>query len=161
KQYRTNGIERDHGFLKERLRPVPRSEVHLVSGDLHARSRVDAQHPPWLLRGSRRSSAATCLCVDLEPARRTCLSCSATSTTVHPRVVPATTCHYPTRMQENRAACPTISPSCDCATRSTSRRNQPGSEALARNNPRRPRCGRAAGTGPCPCPSPAAVRPTR
>ncbi len=66
-RYRTNGIERDHGFLKERLRPM-RPEVCRVSNDLHARSRADAQHPPSVLSDRRLSSIAVGVGLDLDTA---------------------------------------------------------------------------------------------
>ncbi len=86
-RYRTNGIERDHGFLKERLRPMRglksvvsaaifmrghalMRNIRRFSGDLHARSRADAQHPPSVLSACRVSAATAGPCLGLEPARR-------------------------------------------------------------------------------------------
>jgi transposase, IS6 family len=68
-RYRTNGVERDHGFLKRTAAADARPQVCSFSGDLHPRSRLDAQHPPWVLSSRRGSSATAGPCLDLEPTR--------------------------------------------------------------------------------------------
>jgi hypothetical protein len=69
-RYRTNGVERDHGFLKERLQPMRGLKSLCFSGDLHAWSRRGAQHPPWVLPDRGVRPAAAGLRVGLEPTRR-------------------------------------------------------------------------------------------
>ena len=66
-RYRTNGIERDHGFLKERLRPM-RGLKSVASAAIFMRGHA-------LMRNIRRGfyrivrvrPAAAGLCVGLEP----------------------------------------------------------------------------------------------
>src|SRR5262249_23766564 len=57
-RYRTDGIERDHGFLKERLRPMRGLKSISSTVIFRARSRFDAEHRSPLLSGRRVSSAA-------------------------------------------------------------------------------------------------------
>ncbi len=56
-RYRTNGIERDHGFLKERLRPMSGLKS-VVSAAIFTRGpRPGAEYPPWVLPDRGLSAA--------------------------------------------------------------------------------------------------------
>jgi transposase-like protein len=68
-RYRTNVIERDHGFLKERLRPMRGIKSGFSASHLFVRSRADAEHRPLVLPCGRIRSAAAGEGFDLEPAR--------------------------------------------------------------------------------------------
>ena len=64
-RYRTNGIERHHGFLKEAAANAG-LQLYYFDGDLHVRSWLDAQHPSPVLSGCRVGTAAFDPCLDLE-----------------------------------------------------------------------------------------------
>lgn len=66
-RYRTNGIERDHGFVKERLRPMRGLKSLLLQRRC---SCAEPQYPAWLLPTHRVRSAAAGVRLDLERTRR-------------------------------------------------------------------------------------------
>jgi hypothetical protein len=76
--------------------------AHRLSRDLHARSRVDAQHPPWLLPCCRISSAAAGVRMDMEPSCRSALNRSATMAGVRSSRPGQQPLRHPTPMQENQ-----------------------------------------------------------
>jgi transposase-like protein len=69
-RYRTHGLERDHGFSEGEAPADARPQVRYLGGDLHTRSRPDAQHPPSVLSARGVSAGAAGPCLDLEPAGR-------------------------------------------------------------------------------------------
>jgi transposase-like protein len=68
-RYRTNGVECDHGFLKERLRPMGGLKS-VVSGVIFTRGHaLNAQYPPWFLQSRRVRPTAAGIRVDMDPTR--------------------------------------------------------------------------------------------